>query len=43
MTDSGAKREQNPHYGLYNGLSTCILPLAHPAIKANDAIGSLLL
>ena len=21
MTDSCAKREQNPHYGLYNGLT----------------------
>ena len=21
MTDSCAKREQNPHYGLYNGLN----------------------
>ena len=25
MTDSGAKREQNPHYGLYNGLRQAMI------------------
>jgi len=36
MTDSCAKREQNPHYGLYNGLakgSALDIPYARGSVE----------
>jgi len=41
MTDSCAKREQNPHYGLYNGLKepNPLIGAARPSFDDGRSVG----